>query len=839
MRSVHWPGPILPNAPRTAAVPVSIALVSAAVIAFQIVIMQILSVMQWHHFAAMVISMALLGFGAAGTLLSLWRDGLERRYATALPSLYLLTAVFMVLATRIATGAAEFDTFLLFFDPRQIGLLGLTYLVFAIPFFTAGLAITLAFICEVDRVDRLYFANLGGSGLGALLIVLLLFALPLEYLASVLALLPLAAGWIARPRRLPGRWLRVAGVLVFVACAGAVLTGFYEPVALGPSQYKDISAALRLPGARIIHRSDGPHGRMEVVQADALRIDVGLSLHHQEQPPVRNVMFANGDYYGTLLGYDQHPDHHLLDSTTQALPYELRKPDRVLVLNAATGVAVSHALARGASRVTAVEPNRQANRLLVDVSPEWIEWLYRDPRVEMQEESARTYLSRGDEDAYDLIVTETLGAFGGETGVASLAEQYHLTTEAFLGMWDQLSADGMIATTVWVDSPPRAVLRLLATWRRVLDARGLAHPDRHIAAVRSWATITLVLSHEPFVPADLSAVRALSARLGFDPLVMRGITRTERTRFNRLPDEKLFELVDALVSGDMEAVRGRYLFDVAPVSDDQPFFSRFLPVSSIPELARLHGITTVPYLELGTVLGGVTAVQIVAAALLLVIAPLARVGWKASGRGWTFLTFAGLGVGFMFFEIVLIQQLVLYLGQPVYATAVVLAVLLIASGGGSLLSRRIAKYPGAMTLVGLAIAVVIGGYAVGLMPVIRATITLPLLVRVPVVFLLLAIPGVPMGMMFPLGLGRLARRDRSHIPWACAIDSALSVSAAAIATLVALGGGFRLVLIIAAAAYAVAALASIRLGRRPRRRGAIRRTRRSGLPRRSAERVPS
>ena len=839
MRTAYWPGPILPAAPRTIAVPVSLALVSIAVIAFQLVIMQMLAVMQWHHFAYMVISMAMLGFGAAGTVLSLWRDALERRYVSALPLLYLLTAVSMTIATRIATGAAEFDTFLLFFDPRQIGLLLLTYIVFAVPFFTAGLAVTLAFICEVDRVDRLYFANLGGSGLGALLIVLLLSALPLEYLAPVLALFPLAAGWITRPRRLPGHWIRIAGVLVLIVSAGVVATGFYEPVSLESSQYKDIRASLQLPGARVTHRSDGPHGRMEVVRADAQRIAVGLSLQYQGEPPVRDVLFANGDYYGTLLGFDPNAETHLLDSTTQSLPYELREPSRVLVLNAGTGVTVSHALARGALGVTAVEPNRQANRLLTTQSPEWIDWLYLDPRVDLQEESARTYLSRHRADAYDLIVLETLGAFGGETGVASLAEQYHLTSEAFQGMWDQLSSDGLIATTVWMDSPARALLRLLATWRQVLDARGIANPHRHIAAVRSWATVTLVLSPRPFTRAELDAAWSHAAAMGFDPLLMHGVPRADRARFNRLPDDELFELVDTLVFGDVSVVEGHYPFDVAPVSDDRPFFSRFLRLRSIPELARVHGVTTVPYLELGTILGGVAAVQIIAAALLLVITPLARVGWRASGRVWTFLTFAGLGIGFMFFEIVLIQHLVLYLGQPVYATAAVLAVLLIASGAGSLLSRRLTTSANAMTLVGLVIAVVIGGYAAGLMPVIRATITWPLAARIPIVFVLLAIPAIPMGMMFPLGLGRLARRDRSHIPWACAIDSALSVSAAAIATLVALGSGFRVVLIVAAAAYAIAALASIRLGRRRRRRTSMRRSRRSARLQRSVGPVSS
>jgi len=67
-------------------------------------------------------------------------------------------------------------------------------------------------------------------------------------------------------------------------------------------------------------------------------------------------------------------------------------------------------------------------------------------------------------------------------------------------------------------------------------------------------------------------------------------------------------------------------------------------------------------------------------------------------------------------------------------------------------------------------------------------------------------------MMFPLGLRRLAGSDHSHIPWACGIDSSLSVAATALATLLALEMGFGAVMLLAAAAYVLVALAGPRLG---------------------------
>ena len=63
-------------------------LVSAALLAFQIALLQILATSQWHHFAYLVISIALLGFGVAGTILSLARDWILGREPLLLPLLW-------------------------------------------------------------------------------------------------------------------------------------------------------------------------------------------------------------------------------------------------------------------------------------------------------------------------------------------------------------------------------------------------------------------------------------------------------------------------------------------------------------------------------------------------------------------------------------------------------------------------------------------------------------------------------------------------------------------------------------------------------------------------------
>lgn len=791
-----------------ARIPLALGLSSVAVIAFQLVVMQLLAIAQWHHFAYMVISMALLGFGAAGTVLVLLRDFIERHHAIVLPASLLACAVGMATTSRLAGIAGQFDAFLLFFDAEQYALLAFTYLVHCLPFFFAGLAITLVFCRETERIGTLYFANMVGSGAGAILIIALLWMLPASRLAGLLALLPLFAAWLVRPARglHPAVW-PVALIIPLLA------TMF--PQAPASSQYKDIHAALQLPGARVVHRSSSPHGLLEVVSADAQRFAPSPSLHFRGEPPQRDVVFNDGEYLGTLLGRGIGEQGHILDHTTRALPYHLRRPDSVLVLMAATGVDVSHALSHGVSRVDAVEPHRHLNQLLRTRHPEWVDGLYRRPEVSLHDSGVRAFLGQHHGPGHDLIVLPVLGAFGGTSGVDALAEQYHLTMEAFRAMWDALGDDGMIAVTLWPEQPPRISLKLLASWRQLLDDHGVDEPVAHVAAVRSWGTATLLLGKSPFHATDRQRLRDFSREMGFDPLILADLASGERDHFNRVADPSWFAAIDALLAGDPAKPGRGQPFDIAPATDDRPFFSRFMQWRGLAELRETYGSRELPYLELGFVLAVVTLLQIVPASLVLIVLPLLRIGWSGTRRVWTLIYFSATGLGFMFFEIVLIQKLMLYLDQPVYSAAVVLAILLVSSGAGSLLSSRMRASAPVVAGTALLVAVLIVLCAFTARPVLDATWGWAPAAKVAAATLLLAPPGLFMGMLFPLGLRRLRGIHAPQIPWACAIDSCLSVSATALATLIALDTGFLAVLLMAAAAYALVALAGPRLGGDP------------------------
>jgi hypothetical protein len=465
-------------------------------------------------------------------------------------------------------------------------------------------------------------------------------------------------------------------------------------------------------------------------------------------------------------------------------------------------------------RITAVEPHRQANRLLRDRHPEWIDSIYRDPAVSLQGTTVRSYLARRGGPAYDLIVLPVLGAFGGTSGVYALREQYGLTLEAFGAAWDALGERGMIAVTVWQDEPPRKPLRLLATGAHFWSSRV---SDDHAGARGRGAELGhdhLPAEPEPFSTPSAERVRNFARTSAFDPLLLEDVQPGER---DRLQPAGRSLLPRAWSTPYCRATRrplfDDYLFDIRPATDDRPFFGQFLRWSSIPELRAIYGARELPYLELGLVLArGDPAAD---RARCRDPDRSAPVPGRLAGHPPA-LDLAVL-LGYRYRLHVLRDRVDPETGAlpgPArlrHRRGTSHAARLLRGRQPPVVAHAATRRN--LVITGLAIAGLILLYAYVLMPALDLSMSWPPVAKVAAVFLLLAPPAFLMGMMFPLGLRRLAGSDETHIPWACGIDSCLSVSATALATLVALGAGFAFVMQGAAAAYVVVALAGLRLGR--------------------------
>jgi hypothetical protein len=840
---------------------VALTLLSAALLAYQVVLVHLLSITHWTHFAALVISLALLGFGASGSFLALLRRRLAGREGGAFWLAVLLAALSFDPLYRLST-RIPFDAFELLAVPRQFLYLSLTYLVLSVPFFLGATAIALAFLLQPGRVARVYAANLVGSGLGAVLGLALLAALPAGRLPTAVglfagfAVVPLAVerlrfrtGW--RPARVsragaaasvpagvlpsapaavlasaPVGVLASAPTAVFALAPAAILALalFAPPPRVPVSIYKDESVALALPGARVAAREEGPLGRLDLVASPALRYLPGASLALATPVPPRPVLYLNGQPLGFRALAS---DSTLIGLTTTAAAFALPPQKRsVLLLGLGGGGEILYARARGAETITVVDPDRRIDRLLAPAA------LDRDVRRVAR--SPRSFLRATDE-RFDLVLVTEVGSLGAvSAGMAAAGEGYLFTVEGMTDLWRALDEDGLLAVTRWVLEPPRDVLRLLATARAVLEGEGARAAD-HIALVRGWGTATLLVSRHPLAPAQVEALRGWSEERWFDLSWAPGVGPEEANRFNLLEPDFFRIGAEALLGPDPEAFVRRYPFRIAPVTDDAPFFFHFLPPADLVRLWRAEGRLGLPYFEWGLVAQTLTLAQAVPVAAVLILLPLLALpggaGAAAEGRRRSgapqaptpapaaamprgrlvlFLYFALLGVAYMLLEISSIQRLVLFLAQPIYATTVVLASFLLFAGAGSALAPRlVSRFGASLPFAGIALLAPLT-YLLQVV-LLDGAAGAPLPARMLLAGGLLAPLAFCMGMPFPLGLQRVADRSPAWLPWCWGVNGYLSVIGAAAAPLVALGLGFRGVIALAIGLYLAARWALGRL----------------------------
>ncbi len=152
----------------------ALSILSVAIVTYEIQLIHFFTIVQWHHFAYMVISIALLGFGASGTVISIFRKWMLQRNELLIPFFMISSGLLMTIAVRASRyDFFLFDSYTLFVDRSQFSRLLGTYFLFFLPFFSGALAVGLIFIKKISRIGTFYFSNLLGSGMGSALAIFL------------------------------------------------------------------------------------------------------------------------------------------------------------------------------------------------------------------------------------------------------------------------------------------------------------------------------------------------------------------------------------------------------------------------------------------------------------------------------------------------------------------------------------------------------------------------------------------------------------------------------------------------------------------------------------------
>lgn len=777
---------------------VAIGLISAAIIAFQLILMQILSYVQWYHFAYMIISIALLGFGAAGTFLTIFQQKLEKNYYTLFPFLLIVTAILIPVVVGIANSeAVRFDSLLIFQDSRHIGKLILTYFIFFLPFLTGALAIGMSFSKFADQIGKIYFSNLIGSGIGGIIAIFFMQWIIPEQQSFAVAILAFVGGIVSLPKNKK----KLIRIIVPLSTLILIILFFYPP-RLTPSEYKDISKTMLLPDAKVEYRKSTPHGFVEIVSSPVLRYAPGVSLAYRDSFPVRKVVFNNGNWMGCLLPQPLEANEtNILDYTPQALPYHIDNIKNALIINAGTGENVLLALSHQVARITANETNPE----IFNILRQSFEGFY---QVQPYQTMPRTLLTP-DTNKYDLIELPIIGSFFGNSGLNAVEPRYELTIEALREMWNKLSEKGMISLSCWMDYPVRNAYRLLATISLLLDENDIAHPPHHVVAIRSWCAITFLVKKSPFKRDEINKVRLFCENRMFDPLVLPEKQEIERDKYNILQDTTFFTHVDQLLSHEKETLIRQYPYRIHPTTDDRPFFFQFVRFKQIPQLISSIREKNFPFLDIGYVLIILTFVQIVFIAAIFILLPLSFRPWKSRNKKWVLMYFSGLGLAYMFLEMVFIQHFTFYFGEPTYAASATLGILLFTSGLGSYYSGKFQNNKKMRLAIPLVIAAILVLYAFVLSPILTATIGIALPLKIMIAVVLLGTLGFFLGMPFPIGIDYLSGKNTDDIPWAWALNGYFSVISTVLATIISVELGYLLLLSMAAFIYALVSISNV------------------------------
>jgi hypothetical protein len=744
-------------------VTVAVFAVSVALLAYEILLLRFFSVQHFHHFAYAVISVAMLGGGAAGTLLVLLRERVRGR-ETALFAWAGAAFVALLVAAPMAAGAVPFESTALVWSWKAWGALLLVACALALPFLAGTAAVILAMLARPERTPALYAANLAGSGAGAVV---------------ALALLKLPPPW--NPRVSP---------------------------------FKALPQVEAYPAARRVAERWSPLGWVVAVRTPAFHYAPGLSLAYAESVPPQVAVFADGELAGAATEWrGRRANTGFLDWLPAAAAYHIARPRSVLVLGSGPGLEVLGALAHGAERVVAVELNPDVVGVTRQVSDSASD-VYSDPRVELVVGDARSFVARTRE-RFDLIVLSSAETFGSAAaGLHALAEDYLTTTEALGTYLRSLTSGGVLSMTRWVRAPPRDDVKMILTAAAALRSVGMRDVGADLVCLRSWATATLLIRPQGFGAEDVSRLHEFAASRLLDADWLAGQVPPGARVFNRVarPMAREAALAVALGPDSAAALAARYVFDVRPPTDDRPYFGHFIRFRTLGRLMALGAASWLPFAEWGYVAVLATLLEGALVAAVLMILPTVVLAKRAPAGGPPLakvgIYFAAIGLGYLLVEMALIQQLQLLLGHPVYAVTAAIAALLIFSGAGSLWSARLAAgWKPAASVAALVAADLAAAAAI-----VHAAQPLSLPVRVLLAFALLAPLGLAMGMPFPTGLRAVAGGPPGAVAWAWALNGFASVIAASVATLLAVEWGWRWVLVGALACYAAAALAM--LGRR-------------------------
>jgi len=844
----------------------SVGLVAGSIIALQIGIMRVFSVGSWAHFGSLVVSLAMFGFGLTSAVMCVGKGWFERHWIGAVKGALLAFGPLMVVC-NLAAQQVPFNAIFLISDPMQKWRLFANFVLYFLPFLAGALYLGTIFLKAQKTFNRVYFADLVGSGLCGLAVLLAMYAFTPEDIIMAPLLLWLAGGllWFVALGDRRGMTAIAAAAVLSAAVHYAVPPMLGIPK-LAVSDYKGVSYARKFPDSQRTYERASPFGYMEVYSSSYLHFAPG-----QSDNAAFNLKNMPANAYLGLYMDSEGPSGVIKDLPAEETPYfrylpmfypyVLKQAPETFVVQFGGGISTAVALKSGSSHVTVAEGNPAVLTAFREDPGlrKFTNDVLRNPKISVIDYDGRLYLgsTKNRYDIVDLSLADSAGL--SSPGGFSIVEKYSYTREAMSAYMRALKPGGILSVTLWnKEEPPKSVLKLYATMAaaaRDVDGGNIA--DKFYVVSSYLSTATVLYKRGGFTSEEIEKLNAHTKAMSFDEIYYPGMKVDESDLPQILQDyrNQFFSTGEAadptgpsekepndkpppgapgaepasadgtpavpkvpatvlgrlawhyLVNGGWQKVADQYVFDTRILTNHQPYFAAYIKV---PDLLKFTDRLELVQDEWGYLLLWATLGIASVFAFTLVLFPVVF-GWRTifsryPGKAGTMVYFLCLGLGYIIVEVGMISHFVLALSNPTVSASVLITGMLVFSGIGSFVSERyIDRARRVMPKIFLAIFAILTLYAFTIDFALDWIGTLPYALRILLCLLLLMPPAFLMGFPMPTAMTTLGRLGKDHMfLWAWGINGCFSVIGAALVPIVATSFGLPAVVLVGAIAYLVA-----------------------------------
>ncbi len=784
---------------------------SLSSISFEVLLTRIFAISQWNHLSFIVISLALFGFALSGTFLSIidtkdkeWINKFSRKGPSlTIISLYSSTAILSLIVVNIV----PLDYFRLPLEPVQSVFLLIDYLILSMPFFFAGLIISIAYSLNPAKTAHIYFTSMAGSALGAIIPALLIPILGENRLVVFVSIIPI----ILIPASFLKRYLHNADspflklkpivlqsimiiLLFFLAffCPEGIM-----PMQVKPSPYKQLSRMLLFPDTHIIETSNTIKGRIDSVKSPYIRFAPGLSLKFKGILPEQKALFRDADHQFVLYDILPHKNTAFASFTLPYCGYLLNEnPENVLLIQDGGGSAIPCAIESNAKKITIIEQNHTIATTLKQHYN--LKVINQNPRAFLAQSGKR----------FNIIHVENWGS--SLTGSSALNQEYHFTENAFKEYLTHLEKDGIIIISRKILLPPSDSIRLWASAYEALRDIGAEKPYKHMAILRNWDVFTLIVFANPL--ENSNPVKNFASTLNFDIVYLPEMEQKEANTFNVFNRPYHYLEINRLKqyynNGNEKDLFRKYPLDITPQSDNRPFPGRVFKWTRLGELYKSTGSRLWSLLLSGEIVVSVTFMEAFIVAVFLLLVPLSIIPKKGLRPTlFQIIYFLSVGFGFIFVEMFFIKEFTLLFGDPVISFTIVLAGILIFSALGGYTSSQCNRAN--LKLIFILLLILLATLSLSQGFITQQILKAPFILRLALALVILAPTGFLMGFPFPLGM-RYMLNSTVQRAYAWSANGCASVLTSIISAQIAISLGINIILVFATLAYLFAFLSSMK-----------------------------